>query len=243
MHVEYLRFDLQDWWEDVRITEIGTSFWNDNLYIHSEYSGNSFQQWVPGELLPYNNNVIPAIQTCRCLWASVNHPDDMRCGENVSNVESEGILTTRSEYGVVALTIYTITVQGSRQFTLINFWVIDDASLKKAQESNCLPFPSLYPRILIPGAIKGSNLSTWYLCHASNCGTYVILLSNIEETQETRLQMVHLKLPCHRFTVHTIEVPPIVKIDLVTGFAVDECRGTVTLCQANNGEMFLLKFA
>jgi hypothetical protein len=223
-------------WENV---EIGTSFWNGNLYIHSEYDSDSFQQWVRRELLPYDNSVIPAVQTCYSLCESVEHPADMGCGlgENVSNVESEGILTTRSEYGVVALAIHTITVQGSHQFTLINFWVIDDAS------PTDLPFPSLYPSVLIPGTIKGSDVSTWYLCHASNSGTYVILLSYIEEALETRLQMVHFKLPCRRFTVHTIEVPPFVNMNLITGFVVDECRGTVTLCQAENGEIFLLNFA
>ncbi len=222
--------------------EIGTSFWNGNLYIHSEYDGNSFQQWVPRGLLPYGNNVIPTVQTCSSHFASVEHPEDMGCGENVSNVESEGILTTRSEYGVVALAIHTITAR-PRQFTLINFWVIDDASLTKARELNRLPFPSLYPPVLVPGAIRGSNLSTWYLCHASNSGTYVILLSNIEEALETKLHMVHFKLPSRRFTVHTIEVPPFVSIDHITGFVVDECRGTLTLCQATNGEMFVLNFA
>jgi len=228
---------IQCEWEDV---EIGTSFWNDNLYIHSGYRRDSFQQWVPRKLLPYGDSAIPAVQTWYSHYASVKHPDDMGCGEDVSRVESEGTLTTQSEYGVVALAIRTITVHESRRFTLINFWVIDDASLMRAREFNRLPLPSLYPCVLIPGTIK---LFTWYLCHASNWGTYVLLLSDIEEARETRLQMIHLKLPRPRFTVHTIEVPPLVNIDLITNFVVDECRGTVTLYQANNGEMFLLKFA
>ena len=175
----------------------------------------------------------------------VKHPDDMRYGGNILGVQLEGILTTQSIFGIIALTIHTVhtvTIEESLQFTIMNFWVIDDDSLIEARESNSLPVPSLYPRVLIPGAVKESDSSTWYLCHASNCGTYIILLSDNGVARGIRLQMVHFQLPDHRFTVHTIETPPSVKIHLITGFFVDEYRGTVTLYQAKD-EMCILNFA
>lgn len=233
--------DLQVIWQN---GQVGTSFWNGNLYIHSEYAHVSYQQWVSKDLLLYGESVRPAVQTSLGRCAIVEHPEDMRYGGYVMDVEIEGILTTQSVFGVVALTIHTVLsdIDAPDRFTLINFWVIDDASLIEARASNSLPTPSLYPPAIVPGVVKESDLSTWYLCHASNCGTYIILLSENGEAQEIMLYMVHFKLPDHRFTVHTIETPPSVQVHLITGFFVDEYRGIVTLYQAK-GEMYILNFA
>ena len=229
--------DLQDIWEN---GQVGTSFWNGNLYIHSECAHISYQQWVPKDLLLYGESVRPAVQMSLGRCAFIEHPPEARDGRHVLGVEVEGILTTQSVFGVVALTIHTVL--GPDRFTLMHFWVIDDASLIEAREFNSLPTPSLYPGIIVPGVVRESDLSSWYLCHASNCGTYIILLSENGEAQVISLYMVHFKLPDHRFTVHTIETPPSVQVHLITGFFVDEYRGIVTLYQAK-GEMYILNFA
>ena len=231
---------LQGIWQN---GQVGTSVWDGNLYIHSEYACVSYQQWVPRDLLLYGKSVRPAVQAFRGRCAFVQHPHDLRHEGYVMDVDLEGILTTQSVFGVVALTIHSVLGDDAcDRFTLIHFWVIDDASLIEARESNSLPTPSLYPGVLVPGVVKETSLSTWYLCHASNCGTYIILLSEGGEAQGIGLHMVHLKLPEHRFTVHTIETPPPVQVHLITGFFVDEYRGIVTLYQAR-GEMYILNYA
>ncbi|KAK2463100.1 hypothetical protein APHAL10511_004755 [Amanita phalloides] len=226
-----------------QIGQVGTSFWNDNLYIHSESDIISYQQWVPRELLPYGDNLHIAahmVFTPEHI-PFVQHPPQMRYETSASHVQLEGILTTQSDFGVMASTIYCISDDAS-PVTLINFWVIDKASLTMAQKSNRLPIPTLYPCVVIPGTIRGSDMSAWYLCQSTNCGTYLILLSDNQEMQGIKLHMVNFQIPERRFTVHAIDLPPFIRLHLISGFFVDEYRGTVTLYQAK-GRMFVLHFA
>ncbi|KAF8629565.1 hypothetical protein AX15_003378 [Amanita polypyramis BW_CC] len=221
----------------------GTSFWNDNLYIHSEHNLVVYQLWIPRHLLPYDNVANVPARTCynAIPIPPVQHPIGMRYKGPTWQVQLEAILTTQSTFGAIALTIYIVSNHsGAMPLTVVNYWIVDAISSTVTDEAIRLPVPTLHPCIAIPGSISASWLSAWYLCQSTNCGTYLILLS--DETGEIKIRLLRLKLPDYHFTVHTLEPPPFVKPHLVSGFFVDEYRGTVTLYQGE-GEMFVCEFA
>ncbi|KAF8633395.1 hypothetical protein AX17_004566 [Amanita inopinata Kibby_2008] len=222
----------------------GTSFWNDNLYIHFEYQHSSYQRWVPRSSLPYSDNLDITARATLPLVPNIppleRPPNLHRADFTFDEVNLEAILTTKSDFGVLSLTIYTaFDTENGLPATVIDYWIVDGDSFETGHGSD-LPTPSLYPHVIIPGRIKPSALSTWLLCHSTNSGTYIILLVDVEE--ETKLRMVHLEPASLHFSVHAIEVPSSIKLHLVNGFFVDEHCGTVTLYQAK-GKMFVLRFA
>ena len=212
------------------------------MYIHSEYDLATYRLWIPRHLLPYDDvtNVAAQVYYNAAPIPPVYHPDDMRYEGPAWQIELEAVLTTQSSFGVMASTIYTIYDHAdTRSVTVINYWIIDAASLTVTDNDICLPVPTLHPCIVIPGFIPESTLSTWYLCHVTNCGTYLILLS--DEMGEIKIRLVHLRLPDYHFTVHMLVPPSFVKPHLVSGFFVDEHCGTVTLIEAE-GMMFECEF-
>ncbi|PFH52164.1 hypothetical protein AMATHDRAFT_2410 [Amanita thiersii Skay4041] len=218
----------------------GTSFWGDNLYIHFEYDDYTYQRSILRDLLPYNDNMDIGGQVNYSPATRHLPPIYHQPHMGFQSAHCEAILTTNSNYGVLAVTLYTVDDPVfTTSVTLINYWVVDSLSLEKTGELG-FPVPSLYPHTIVPGRIKASTLSTWYLCHSSNSGLYTIVLVDIEGTAE--LVMVHLQLPNLVFTVHQINVPRNIKLEYVSGFFVDEQRGSVTLYQAK-GRMFVLEYA
>jgi hypothetical protein len=184
-------------------------------------------------LLPYSENVNVAAQALYPLT-----PSRPMLHNRPHGSVSEGILTMKADFGVVASTIYTY--QSDKAITGIDFWVIDPASLSEARRTGHLPTPAPSP-VIIPGTIRTEHPSSWCLYQSTNSGLYMVLALEDWEGQP-KIMVVHLQLPEYQFTVHTIETPSFIKQQLVSGFFIDECRGSITLYVAK-GKMFVLDYA
>ncbi|KAM6502568.1 hypothetical protein JOM56_002545 [Amanita muscaria] len=215
---------------------IGTSFWNDNLYILYEYNRTPYHSWIPKNMLPYSENTdLPSQVTYNAK------PFCREEGQGRLHYLNEGILTTKADFGIIASTVYTFEQEHKKPVVGIDFWVVDADSLAEAEKSGTLPIPNLYPRVTIPGTIRTKNPSTWCLYQSTNSGLYfVVALEDWE--RKPKIAVVHFQLPDHRFTVHEIEAPPYVKAHQVSGFFIDERLGTIAL-YISKGRMFVMKYA
>ncbi|KIL68740.1 hypothetical protein M378DRAFT_8201 [Amanita muscaria Koide BX008] len=218
--------------------EIGTSFWNDNLYLHHESDFATTQGWIPRTLLPYSDNIDAASLVFHTL-----EPITPELPRNTfSSVES--ILTMKADFGVVAATIYASYLFNDgverNQSTGVELWVIDSASIAQAVEQGCLPVPAAYPPIIIPGTIRTHYPWDWCF-HSTTAGVFLILVLE-DGDRKLQISVVHLQLPDHHFTRHTIDLPPEIESSLISGFSIDEYRGAITLYDTE-GKVFVLEYA